>query len=476
MSIIKPCCDCPETFLELNDTPNSYLGQGNKFVAVKSTEDGLEFVELNISANQILFFENVQSLHLQDTIDLNDNQIAYVKETNTFYYLRKNGINSGTPYDPLKINVYSSVNGVWVNTKQKVIYFTNENLPIQDGLCPETAFNINTFNNIIIKSTLENLYIYYMQGIPDTVIKSLNIDVGNINFLYVTSPDYALNLSLKCNYIEHFYIYYGGLEYFQVNFSSIDFNAINNLHLDGLYYEFDGNYRIKNVFLSEDVSDVIVSIPFDFVSRRGIYHTEILSPTVALRTNDLYDYSSLLTYDTTRNFTLIDNIEFIYNYISIEGDPKTVLLKYKIHYNTIPKYFNVLYDLPFNKEFSNGQYFELILKEQIKNIPECCYEYDTIRKKYILRPGQTQYFTIDRSIIENTHVGAILLNITVENRINIRTDTGDIDDTISDGGIWYVLSKKVFNTILNNIDSFFIIENPTSSPSYFLMKLVYLYL
>lgn len=33
------------TFLELSDTPSSYAGAGGKFVAVKSTADGLEFVD-----------------------------------------------------------------------------------------------------------------------------------------------------------------------------------------------------------------------------------------------------------------------------------------------------------------------------------------------------------------------------------------------------------------------------------------------
>lgn len=37
--------DKPDTFLELDDTPSNYSGYGDKFVAVKSSEDGLEFVE-----------------------------------------------------------------------------------------------------------------------------------------------------------------------------------------------------------------------------------------------------------------------------------------------------------------------------------------------------------------------------------------------------------------------------------------------
>jgi len=476
MSIVKPCCDCPETFLELNDTPNSYLGQRGKFVAVKPTEDGLEFVDLNISGNQILFFNTIEDLHLQDTGDLDDNQIAYVKETNNFYYLRKNGINKGTPYDPLRINVYSSVNGIWVNMHFKVMYFSNDNYSIQDGLCPETAFNINVFNNIITRSTLENFYIYYKQDIPDAIKRSLNIDVLNINFLHIISPDYALNLNMKCNYIENFYISYGGSEVFEVNFSLVDNNTVNNLHLDGLDYNFRGNYKIKNVFLSENVSNIVISRSFDFVSRKGIYHTKILSPTIAIRTNDIYEYSSLLTYNTNRLFTLNDNVEFKHSYISADGNYQSVLLKYKIHYNTIPKYFDVLNDLPFNKQFSNGQYFELILKEQIKNVPECCHEYDTTRKKYVLRPGQIQYFIVDRSIIQNSRVGAILLNIIVEGTIRIRTDTGDINTLIEDEQRWFVLSRKEFATITNNIDSYFIIENPDSDPSYFLMKIIYLYL
>jgi hypothetical protein len=423
-----------------------------------------------------LFFNTIEDLHLQDTSDLDDNQIAYVKETNNFYYLRKNGINKGTPYDPLRINVYSSVNGIWVNMHFKVMYFSNDNYSIQDGLCPETAFNINVFNNIITRSTLENFYIYYKQDILDAIKRSLNIDVLNINFLSIISPDYALNLNMKCNYIENFYISYGGSEVFEVNFSLVDNNTVNNLHLDGLDYNFRGNYKIKNVFLSENVSNIVVSRSFDFVSRKGIYHTKILSPTIAIRTNDIYEYSSLLTYNTNRLFTLNDNVEFKHSYISADGNYQSVLLKYKIHYNTIPKYFDVLNDLPFNKQFSNGQYFELILKEQIKNVPECCHEYDTTRKKYVLRPGQIQYFIVDRSIIQNSRVGAILLNIIVEGTIRIRTDTGDINTLIEDEQRWFVLSRKEFATITNNIDSYFIIENPDSDPSYFLMKIIYLYL
>jgi hypothetical protein len=476
MSIIKPCCDCPETFLELNDTPNSYLGQRGKLVAVKPTEDGLEFVDLNISGNQILFFNTVEDLHLQDTSDLNDNQIAYVKETNNFYYLRKNGVNKGTPYDPLRINVYSSVNGIWVNMHFKVVYFGNGIYPVQDGLCPETAFNINVFNNIIIRSALENLYIYYKQDILDAIKRSLSIYIENINSLHVISPNSALILNIECEYAENFYISYGDIEVFEVDFHRTRYSTINNLHLDGSSFHFMGNYKIRNVFLYGTVNNVSTQHPFDFASVKEPYHPKILSPTIAIKTDDVFDYYSLLTYDTDVSFTLIDDLKVRCSYISAEGDSSFVLLKYKIHYNTVPKYFNILNDLPFNKRFSNGQYFELILKEQIKNVPECCHEYDTTRKKYVLRSGQIQYFIVDRSIIQNSHVGAILLNIIVEGRLRIRTDTGSIGQTINNQERWFVLSKKEFATITNNIDSYFIIENPDSDPSYFLMKIIYLYL
>lgn len=37
------------TFLDLTDTPDSYAGQGSRIVTVKDTEDGLEFVD-NVSS------------------------------------------------------------------------------------------------------------------------------------------------------------------------------------------------------------------------------------------------------------------------------------------------------------------------------------------------------------------------------------------------------------------------------------------
>jgi hypothetical protein len=315
--------------------------------------------------------------------------------------------------------------------------------------------------------------------IPDNIKRTLTVSVSQIYTLNVIGSNYPLDLVVTGNLIKDFYITYNATnttDIFTVNLRAY----IHNLYLDGSDFSFNvlaksGLYKIKNVFLFSSVNKVDTFSPFDFVSTVGIGNNNIIAPTTSLRTNDIYNYSSLLTYDTTSQFFLLDNVEVINSYIDNNNVAKTAFLKYKIHYNTIPKYFNILNQLPFNKSFANGQYFELITKEIIKNVPECCYEYDTTKKKYVLRGGQIQYFTIDKSIIQNSYVGAILLNIVVENTLSISTDTGLINDTITDTEKWYILSKKEFSAVSDNIDSYFTIQNSSSSNAYFLMKVIYLY-
>ena len=83
----------PDSFLELSDTPNSYLGSANKDVNVKSTEDGLEFssdvitigdVITGGTPGSVLFVDNSGNLG-QDNTNFNWNDTTNILSVNQIY-------------------------------------------------------------------------------------------------------------------------------------------------------------------------------------------------------------------------------------------------------------------------------------------------------------------------------------------------------------------------------------------------------
>ncbi|MCZ7556778.1 MAG: hypothetical protein M5R41_10300 [Bacteroidia bacterium] len=65
--VTPPCTD--STFLQLRDTPDSYVGQSGKLVAVKATEDGLEFIDAGAATRQIIGYSNYLGTPLDRTAD-----------------------------------------------------------------------------------------------------------------------------------------------------------------------------------------------------------------------------------------------------------------------------------------------------------------------------------------------------------------------------------------------------------------------
>lgn len=56
-------------FTQLRDTPNDYSGQGGKLVAVKATQDGLEFVAAGAATRQIIGYANYLGTPMDSTAD-----------------------------------------------------------------------------------------------------------------------------------------------------------------------------------------------------------------------------------------------------------------------------------------------------------------------------------------------------------------------------------------------------------------------
>ena len=54
-SILAGGGSVPDEFTDLNDTPNSFSGQGNKIVAVNNAGNALEFIEDSSFINAVIF-------------------------------------------------------------------------------------------------------------------------------------------------------------------------------------------------------------------------------------------------------------------------------------------------------------------------------------------------------------------------------------------------------------------------------------
>lgn len=103
----------PDSFLNLTDTPNTYVGQGEKFVSVKDTEDGLEFINSSemISWGRITGTLSEQE-DLQTELDNKQNNTGNISRyAGDKFYL---DVNTDTYilYNPLTLQVELYVGGV----------------------------------------------------------------------------------------------------------------------------------------------------------------------------------------------------------------------------------------------------------------------------------------------------------------------------------------------------------------------------
>lgn len=391
---LQPCCkNCPQRFIELLDTPHSYFNQAGKFVRVKADESGLEFVQLNISTNNILFFNTIDELKNYDTAPLNTGQLAIVKQNNTLYYLVKNGTQNTNSYK--NINIASNWNGIWVNTEAIVIHIDYNNTnPIRDGLSIETAFNENDIlSGIILTSEyISNLYIALYNVLDTTAINinTMHSERKNIKNLFIeVNSGTSLMLNLNNLSIENAYIYninhISSLNY-SFNNCSINKLNVNIIRSDNAYFSFSNtlvNTLESDIIYAANSVNFTISSGGSFIgggapiinSKINYIISGTLSSTHFIFPNTRFEYNNLASYNMGLPYILPLKIFASIRYTSI-------VLPYK-YINTEPIIFA---HPPFY--FSNIGFKLETNKQQIKAAIDNRY-YDINNGWYVLGPGAT---------------------------------------------------------------------------------------
>lgn len=419
---LQPCCkNCPQRFIELLDTPHSYFNQAGKFVRVKADESGLEFVQLNISTNNILFFNTIDELKNYDTAPLNTGQLAIVKQNNTLYYLVKNGTQNTNSYK--NINIASNWNGIWVNTEAIVIHIDYNNTnPIRDGLSIETAFNeSDILSGIILTSEyISNLYIALYDVLDTTAINinTMHSERKNIKNLFIkVNSGTSLMLNLNNLSIENAYIYninhISSLNY-SFNNCSINKLNVNIIRSDNAYFSFSNtlvntlesdiiharnsvNFTINEggPFIGSGGSSTvdntrIINSKIKYIISRTLSSTHFIFPNTQFEYENLENYNMGLPYIPPLKIFASNVLP--YKYINIEP----------IIFAHPPFYFS---NIKFKLETS---------EQRIKAAIDNRY-YDANNGWYVLEPGETIIipYENDRANFYSAHIYGIgfILNI-----------------------------------------------------------------
>jgi hypothetical protein len=178
MSLV-PCRNCPETFLDLLDTPDSYIGQANKVVVVNSSENGLVFQDISsLIGTKILMFDTLEQLKNFDASSLSINTLAFVRNIKTLFVLhnRANFLQSST--DPLDISFYDlSRNKIWTREDTISLFIdpTNGNDSYSGLLPSEAKMTISSVLNILNNTKNKKIILHLAQNL------SYDFNGSNIN-------------------------------------------------------------------------------------------------------------------------------------------------------------------------------------------------------------------------------------------------------------------------------------------------------
>jgi hypothetical protein len=127
-----------ENFTDLNDTPNTYSGQGGKNVAVKVDESGLEFVDGEISSSNYLI------ITFDDIVNVPVSNANSVSDWNTFFDLPT----FGNPFTSVEV----------VGNEVKLI--GGSDIEIKEGLMYTNTYLISIYDNGTIKKIGADAFSY----------------------------------------------------------------------------------------------------------------------------------------------------------------------------------------------------------------------------------------------------------------------------------------------------------------------------
>ena len=122
----------PGSFTGLSDTPDNYTGEGNKYLKVKNTEDGLEFVAESISATNVTIpnVDCLPSVYVGAVVRMNTSGIAENALADTFDNSNMIGVViSKEATDECTIRVIGVTGTIFVGLDPTKEYYLSDTIP-----------------------------------------------------------------------------------------------------------------------------------------------------------------------------------------------------------------------------------------------------------------------------------------------------------------------------------------------------------
>lgn len=510
---ISPCQSCPDTFLSLLDTPDSYSGQAGKFVRVNSSASGLEFFDITslISTGSLLVFPNLSAMLSYDASS-ESRKLAFVQDIKAFFGLY-NKYNSTTINDFYGISFYDASNTkIFSRLDTLIIYISPvDGNDIYTGLTPSEAKQnsiylshilTNVKDKTIIIVLLNGNYTYDFSLInintdKDVIIKlkDSNITIANLSItsksdvifdaeLSSNSTFYLQNVSIKanslflnnslatwhllntsnifCDYVfidgkvavyDFSYNRFKNNTLFVFNNKSVDVIASNTSNT--LISKAKTNYLTEEILLNEVVADLAGPIP---VNRTNInmYNIDLL----------LGGEKELVSVLNNKKYKLVSSTdEELQRLIGKYGDDKWFVIKlYSLDADFLTKIdiTNYAFKISFDRvELLNSINLPIVV---YYGIPY-----------YKLAPNEAIAFKFDTS---NTIFKKLSINGFFEDyapgshSLNITSDA--YNSTVTPDTSGNINFKDVFfytEADFNNISSFLIITNQSNTLNFYIHSL-----
>ena len=444
MSLV-PCRNCPETFLDLLDTPDSYIGQAGKVVVVNGSENGLVFQDISsLIGTKILMFDTLEQLKNFDASSLSINTLAFVRNIKTLFVLhdRVNFLQSST--DPFDISFYDlNRNKIWTREDTISLFIDPANgndsysglLPSEAKMTVSSVLNIlnNTKNKKIILHLAQNLS-YDFSGSNISTEEDVYIYLQTASELFDLRINEAKNVFITCGIsgrVDATSSYINVKE--KVFIYNCDFVA-GTIKAQELLLE-NGNLIIEDI---SDVRETKVTINNGDLKLTSSVNTNSLiiytnrlenerifleisqpplgSPVILNKTNYNY-YNNLITLE--KEFVCADNNK---TYILSNLSDEEVVL-YKNKYPASNKFFliNLFWRREDTDEPITNKFFKMVFdrKNLITYINLPIILWTDNKPYYLLGPGESIVFKFntDGSLFKKLIVKGVFSNVVTEDDI-----------------------------------------------------------
>jgi len=499
MSLV-PCRNCPNTFLDLLDTPDSYIGQANKVVVVNSSENGLVFQDISsLIGTKVLMFDTLEQLKNFDASSLSTNTLAFVRNIKTLFVLhnRLNFFQSST--DPFDISFYDfSRNKIWTREDTISLFIDPANgNDSYSGLLPsEAKMTISSVLNILNNTKNKKIILHLAQSsLYD--FNGSNINTEEDVYIYLQAAS-ELN-SLTINEAKNVFIICGTNG--RVNATSSYINVRGKVFIYNCNF-LVGVIKAQELLLKdgnliiEDVSDVretkvtinngdLILTPNVEINSLIIY-TERLenerimlevytppigSPQLLNKTNYNY-YNNLATLE--KEFVCVNNNK---TYVLSNLSDEEVVL-YKNKYPTSNKFFliNLFWRREDGDEPITNKFFKMVFdrKNLITYINLPIILWTDNKPYYLLGPGESIVFKFntDASLFKKLIIKGVYSDTITEDDI-LEISSNSYLTNLNSQSIDY---KDIFyyeESDFNSIVDYLVIKNKSENLNFLISDLVF---